>query len=51
VESFSVKGRHDLCVALRAPVIVEAATAIVLTDLMMAENRIPRVWEPIDAKP
>lgn len=43
VEKFSVKGRHDLCVALRAPVIVEAATAIVLTDLMMLENKIHRV--------
>jgi len=42
-ETFSIKGRHDLCVALRAPVIVEAATAIVLADLMMSENRIPRV--------
>ncbi len=31
--TFSVKGRHDLCVALRAPVIVEAMTAIVLADL------------------
>ena len=30
VEKFSVKGRHDLCVALRAPVIVEAVTALVL---------------------
>ena len=35
VEPFSVKGRHDLCVALRAPVIVEAMAALVLTDLMM----------------
>ena len=35
VEPFSVKGRHDLCVALRAPVIVEAMTALVLVDLMM----------------
>jgi len=34
-ETFSVKGRHDLCVALRAPVIVEAMTAIVLADLML----------------
>lgn len=34
VEEFSVKGRHDLCVALRAPVIVEAMTAIVLADLI-----------------
>ncbi len=33
VEDFSVKGRHDLCVALRAPVIVEAMAALTLTDL------------------
>ena len=43
IEKFSVKGRHDLCVALRAPVIVEAATALVLADMMMMEQRIPRV--------
>lgn len=35
IDEFSIKGRHDLCVALRAPVIVEAATAIALTDLYM----------------
>ncbi|NQU81728.1 MAG: chorismate synthase [Bacteroidetes bacterium] len=28
-----IKGRHDVCIALRVPVIVEAATAIVLADL------------------
>lgn len=43
VEDFSIKGRHDLCVALRAPVIVEAATAITLLDLMMLEQKVPRV--------
>lgn len=32
-EEFSVKGRHDLCVALRALVIVEAMTAIVLANM------------------
>lgn len=42
-EAFSVKGRHDLCVALRAPVIVEAVTAIVLADLMLLEQRVGRV--------
>jgi len=42
-ENFSIKGRHDLCVALRAPVIVEAATALVLADFMMLEQKIPRV--------
>jgi len=43
VEKFSIKGRHDLCVALRAPVIVEAVTALVLVDFMMLEQRIPRI--------
>lgn len=42
-ERFSVKGRHDLCVALRAPVIVEAVTAIVLADLFLLEQRVARV--------
>ncbi|MFI5185892.1 MAG: chorismate synthase [Chitinophagales bacterium] len=43
IENASVKGRHDLCIALRVPVILEAVTAIVLTDLMMLEQRIPRI--------
>ena len=30
-----IKGRHDVCIALRVPVIVEAATAIVLADLFL----------------
>ncbi len=29
-----IKGRHDACIALRVPVIVEAVTAIVLADLL-----------------
>lgn len=32
--SLAGKGRHDVCFALRTPVIVEAVTAIVLADLM-----------------
>ncbi len=43
VENFSVKGRHDLCIALRVPVILEAVTAFVLADLMLLEQNIPRV--------
>ena len=43
IESFSVKGRHDLCIALRVPVVLEAVTAMVLADLMMLEQKIPRV--------
>ena len=42
-EDFSIKGRHDLCVALRVPVIVEAVTAIVLADFMLLEQKIKRV--------
>lgn len=42
-EDFSIKGRHDLCVALRAPVIVEAVTAIVLADFLLLEQKIKRV--------
>ncbi len=40
VESFSVKGRHDLCIALRVPVILEAVTAMVLVDLMLLDQKI-----------
>ena len=43
VETVSVKGRHDLCIALRVPVILEAVTAIVLADLLLLEQKIKRV--------
>jgi chorismate synthase len=33
-----IDGRHDVCIALRAPVVVENAAAIVLADLMMREK-------------
>ena len=39
-EEIAVKGRHDACIALRIPVILEAATAIVLADLMLLEGAI-----------
>lgn len=42
-EEFVIKGRHDLCIALRVPVVIEAVTAIVLADLLMREQRIGRV--------
>ena len=42
-ENFSVKGRHDLCIALRVPVVLEAVTAIVLADLMLIDQKIPRI--------
>ena len=35
VESLIIKGRHDVCIALRAAVVVEAAVAIALADLKL----------------
>jgi chorismate synthase len=43
VETFSVKGRHDLCIALRVPPVLEAITAITLADLMLLEGKISRI--------
>jgi chorismate synthase len=43
VVPFSVKGRHDLCIALRVPVVLEAVTALVLADLLMIDRRIPSI--------
>lgn len=45
VEKFSIKGRHDLCIALRVPPVLEAVTALVLADLMMMEQKVPRVFQ------
>jgi chorismate synthase len=43
VETFSVRGRHDLCIALRVPPVMEAVTAFVLADLMLLEGKRTRV--------
>ena len=40
MENFSVKGRHDLCIALRVPPVVEAVAAIVIADLMLLEQKM-----------
>lgn len=32
IAPLSIRGRHDLCIALRAPIVIEAATAIALAD-------------------
>ncbi len=43
VETFSVKGRHDLCIALRVPVVLESVAAMVLADLLMVAGRVSPV--------
>ena len=35
IEPLIIKGRHDVCIALRAAVVVEAATAIALAELKL----------------
>jgi chorismate synthase len=35
-----IKGRHDTCIALRMPVIIEAAAAIAMADLLMIDMGI-----------
>lgn len=35
MDSLEVPGRHDVCFALRAPVVVEAMTAIVMADMVL----------------
>ena len=38
VEELKVEGRHDLCIALRVPPILEAITAIALADLWLQRS-------------
>ena len=44
IEPLLIEGRHDACIALRAQVVVECATAIVLADLFMLEQQRPRIF-------
>ena len=39
MDTLEVPGRHDVCFALRTPVVVEAMTAIVLADLVLLSDR------------
>lgn len=40
IESLKISGRHDTCIALRMPVIIEAVTAIAIADLMLTDRGI-----------
>ena len=42
-ETLTIKGRHDACIALRMPVIIEAAAALVMAEVMLLEQKIPRI--------
>lgn len=43
MEDLVIEGRHDKCIALRVPPVLEAAAAIVFADLMMLEQRVSRI--------
>lgn len=39
LEELSIKGRHDVCFALRVPVVIESAASIVLCDAMLSRQK------------
>ena len=39
MDTLEVPGRHDVCFALRAPVVIEAVTAITLADLILISRQ------------
>ena len=43
MEDLTIEGRHDTCIALRVPVVVEAAAAIVMADLMLQAQEVKRI--------
>lgn len=44
VETLLIEGRHDACIALRIPVVIESAAAIALADLFLLEQKRKRVF-------
>ena len=45
MEDLSIEGRHDTCIALRVPVVVEAAAAIVMADFMLQAQESERIFK------
>lgn len=46
MQKLLIEGRHDTCIALRVPVVLEAATAIVTADMLMQGQKISRINKP-----
>ncbi len=44
MEDLTIEGRHDTCIALRVPVVVEAAAAVVMADLMLQAQEVKRIF-------
>jgi chorismate synthase len=45
VDTLLIEGRHDVCIAIRIPVVIECATAVVLADLMLQEQLRGRIFK------
>lgn len=45
MEDLFIEGRHDTCIALRVPVVIESAAAIVMADLMLQAQQVNRINE------
>ena len=45
MEDLTIEGRHDTCIALRVPVVVEAAAAMVMADFMLQAQKVKRIFE------
>ena len=45
MEDLTVEGRHDTCIALRVPVVLEAAAAIVMADFMLRSQEAGRIFK------
>ncbi len=46
-ETLQVKGRHDVCIGLRVPVVIEAITAIALADFKLI-SEMKRPWQQLE---
>jgi len=46
MEELLIEGRHDTCIALRVPPVVEAAAAIVMADFMLQAQQVGRIIHP-----
>ena len=44
MEELKIEGRHDTCIALRVPVVVEAAAAVVMADFMLQAQQTERIF-------
>lgn len=45
MEDLAIEGRHDTCIALRVPVVVEAAAALVMADFLLQAQETQRIFK------